>query len=366
MRLIKKIDLYILRRYFTTFFFVFAMFMLIAVVIDISERLEDFTRPNHNGEYPTVLEVIRDYYFNFIPYMGAILAPVFLFISVIFFTTKMTYNKEIVAMASSGVSIYRILVPYMVGASFLCVGLYFANNWLVPDANKGRLAFEFEHVRSAKHYTTNIIREPEPGIIVYLVNFNHRNNRGGAISIDFIENGELKRKIRADNANFLPGSGRWQLKNFKSRTFYGEEEVYDFQAVKDTTLPITPDDFEPHTDTKDKMDMQELKQFIAEESKKGTENLAFYKVEGHRRSASAFSMIILTLIGAVMGTRREKKGGVGLNLAMGVGLSAALIFFSQFSTTFSTKGNLHPFLGAWIPNFVFGIIALILLRFSPK
>ena len=310
--------------------------------------------------------MIFEYYFNFIPFIDALLSPVFIFISVIFFTSRMAYNSEFVAILSSGISFYRLLVPYLIAASFLAGILLFANHYGIPNANEGRLAFEYAYIKSPyRNVDRNIYMQLKQGEYIYMENFTHKQNVGYKFSYEVINDGRLERKLRAERIEWLDDQQKWRLKNYYVRKFDLDAEVIEKGNTMDTVLGFRPHDFEKRISMKEEMNSPELKEYIDKLVLRGADNTEYYLIELHRRTSDAFTIIILTMIGVSLASRKV-RGGLGLHIVLGFLLSSVYIIFMRFSTTFSTNGDLSPLLSVWIPNIIFSALAIILLRRAPK
>jgi lipopolysaccharide export system permease protein len=359
--MLKKIDLYIIRKFLGTFFFAMTLIIFIVIIIDLSERIDDFIE-----KQAPLNEIIFVYYFNFIPYFVNLFSPLFTFIAVIFFTSRMAFNTEIIAILSSGVSFRRMLRPYFISAILLSMLSIYLTNFLIPPANKQRLDFEYTYVRTPPRFRDrNIHMQVRPGEFVYLESFNDRTHVGYRFALEKITDGQLQYKMLADHVRWDSVSGHWTIENYNVRTIEGLHEELSFGRTLDTILPFTPRDFIQNLKEMETMSFGELREFIANERLKGSENVKFYEVEMHRRMAFPFSTMVLTLIGVSLSSRKV-RGGIGLHLGFGISLSFAFILFMQVSTTFATKGNLHPMLSVWIPNIIFGILGIYLLRAAPK
>lgn len=362
-----RLDRYIIGKFLVTYFFVFWVIMAIAIVIDVSEKMEDFLDEDFTA---TTWETIRGYYIPFVPWMGAILTPLLIFLSVIFFTSRMAFNTEIVAILSSGISFRRFLRPYLLTGLLLGGGMWYANHFLVPDANKTRLAFDGQFFRGTRHYGDNITLRLDSLTFVSLSRFKYQRNEGVNFRMDRFRPAagggrELAYQMNARRVIWEPDSLRWRFADYTAWYLDGLEERWETGKAFDTVLAMRPDDFEVDAWYKDQYDLVEMREFLRKERAQGSGNLEAYEVERERRTATAIAIVILTIMGATIASRKL-RGGIGLHLAFGVGLSALYIVFLQFSSTFSIKGSLDPVIGANIPNLVFAGIALWLIRRAPK
>lgn len=355
------LDRYIIKKFLGTFFFSLALFFTVAIIIDLVERVDDFVR----SSAPLSL-IISNYYLPFIPWIGAILFPLFVFIAVLFFTSKLAGQSEVIGMLGNSVSYYRLLVPYIVTSLFLAVVLYFANHYVVPYSNAKKLAFESTYFPGGyKSSDQNIHIRLSSNDFLFLENYNHRENEGYKFSFEKYLNGKLVSKISADKIEWDYVEKAWKIYNVRSRDWYKGTESFNFSESKIEHYPITPNDFERKKETKEAMTTPEIDRFIAQEEARGADNLQLFYVEKFRRTAACYSLLIMTLIGVAVGGRKS-RGGTGSSIAIGLLLSASYVLFMQMSTTFANQAGLNPILGTWIPNILFTFIALLLLLRAQK
>ncbi|HEY6160503.1 MAG TPA: LptF/LptG family permease [Bacteroidia bacterium] len=361
MALFKKLDLYILRKFLGTFFLAIGLIMLIVIVFDISEKIEDFI-----DHHAPVGAIIFDYYLNFIPYFANLFSPLFCFISVIYFTSRMAYRTEIVAILSSGVSFNRLLFPYVIGACIIAGGSFYLNHYIIPHANKHRQLFENAYVHNPyQNQESNIHREVAKGTTIYFSNYNNMQNIGYLFSMDKFMNGERYYHLRSDYIQWDSLKGKWVIYNYFIRLIDGDKEYVRTGAQLDTALSFVPADFSMRDEVVESMNKSELDAFIASEKEKGSQSIPTYEVEKYKRTAFPFATIILTLIGVAIASRKV-RGGIGLHLVLGIGLSFGYIVFLQIATTMSVKAGLPAIAAVWIPNVIFGAVALVLLRTAQK
>ncbi len=311
--------------------------------------------------------IVFDYYLNFIPYYTNLFMFLFIFISVIFFTSKMASKTEIIAIISSGISFRRFLFPYFISALILAIASFFLSNFIIPSANKVRLDFEDTYVNGTYYNSErNIHKQIEPGVFIFMENFNTRTNTGNRFTIEKFDGKKLISKLTSHSITWDSTLEKWSISNYYIRDIKeNNREILTKGKKIDTTLSITPLDFQRRDTEKVKMDYSELNDFIDMKLMRGETDAANYLIEKHQRMAFPFSTFILTLIGVSLASQK-KRGGAGLNIGLGLLLSFAYIFFMQLSQQFSLKGNLHPGVSAWIPNIVFSIIAFFLYRIAPK
>lgn len=335
--------------------------VLIAVIFDISEKLDDFLKRD-----APMNAIFFDYYINFIPYFVNLFSPLFIFISVVFFTSRMAQQTEIIAIINSGVSFWRLMRPYFITAAMLAVFSFWLNNFILPHANRDRLEFENTYINGLKGFTErNIHRQTAPGESIYFQSFNNRDNRGYRFTLEKFKDSQLVFKLSAETCQWDSLKNKWTLKNFKEHKFNGMEEKIRVGRVMDTTLNINPAEFRRRVTNVQTLNYGELNDFIEQETKRGSGDIEFYKVEKYMRTSMPFASFILTLIGVALSSRKV-RGGIGVNLAFGFVISFAYIMFMQVSSTFATNGSLHPALAVWIPNITFSILAIYLAIKAPK
>ncbi|MBC8048177.1 MAG: LptF/LptG family permease [Fimbriimonadaceae bacterium] len=356
-------DRYIIRQFLTTTLFTFLVILAISIVIDYSEKTGHFVKKN-----PPSSEVFG-YYMDFIPYILSQLAPLLIFLSVIIFTSRLAYNSEIIAVFNSGATYRRFLRPYIICAIFSGLLLLYANHWIVPEANKGKMEFEAKYIKPPKNFESNIHLRLDKNTFVSLERFKFKNNEGTNFTIEkYTGTGTEKRlayKINSDKIQLLPGENKWRLNNYKRWEINGLQEGYTTGKILDTVLNMQPDDFDVSETIKETLNYAEMEDFIKEEKIKGTGGIEFFKVEQYRRTSYALSVIIMVIMGAAAGSKKI-RGGIGLNLVFAIALSSLFVVFQQFSATFSTRGSLPPIIGTNIPNLIFLVITVYIVRNSSR
>ena len=356
----KKLDWYIIKKFYNTFFFAILVLAVISCVIDYSEKVDDFV--SKKAPFLAVL----NYYKDFVPHITALLFPLFIFIATIFFTSQIAYKSEIIAILASGVSFTRFLRPYVIGGGALCVLSLLMNHWIIPIANKERLAFEDRYVHDFNPYTgDNIHLGISKGHFVFFQTYNLGTNTGTHFTEEQINGTLLTEKVMADNVSYDSVKKIWHLRNVLIRKNDSTHEELKRVPELDMKYPFVPKDLNKSDAIKEALTTPELMSYIQQEQQRGRENLNFYYVERDRRTAQPFAGFILTIIGGCIASRKI-RGGSGLHLALGIVISAVYIMFLQTSTTFSTKANLNPFISVWIPNVIFGGLAWYLYRRQVK
>lgn len=354
--MITKLDRYILRKFFGTFFYAILIMAVIAGVIDYSEKVNSFVA----NKVPAM--EIAGYFRDFIPHIIALLFALFIFIATIFFTSKLAYKSEIIAILASGVSFRRFLRPYVIGAGAICTGFLLANHWLVPRANKHRIEFEDKYIHKAVLMSDrNVHLRLSKNLYVYVQSYDYTINSGYRFSAETIDSTNLSEKLMADRISYDSIKKVWNLYNVTIRKNNGINEDLKFLSELTLPYPFTPADLKNDDDIKETLTTPELNRFIAREKQRGRESLNFYYVEKYRRTAQPAAGFILCIIGACIACRKI-RGGSGFHLALGILISAVYMMLLQFSTTFSTKADLDPLIAVWIPNLIFGVVAYFLYR----
>ena len=360
--MLKKIDIYIIKKFLGTFFFTLLMVICVILVFDLSEKLEDFLKNN-----APMQAILFDYYLNLVPYYANMLSPLFIFIAVIFFTSKMASNSEIVAILSGGVKFNRLLRPFLICA-FLLSGLsYYLNNFLIPAANKERLVFEEIYYRNKlRNFSKDIHMKIDDGTFIYMSKFVIELNVGNNFSLEkFDDNGKLSYKLLSDNAKWDTTANQWMVTNFVEREIDELTETINSGPKKFLDINLKPEEFKLRTNYVIAMGYFELNDFIEEQKFKGSQQIVNYELERQQRSSYPFATIILTLIGVSVSSRKV-RGGIGMHLGVGLALSFSFIMFMKITQTFSTNGGLDPMIAMWIPNGVYGILAVYLIKKAPK
>jgi lipopolysaccharide export system permease protein len=354
----KKLDIYIFRKFLGTFFFALGLIILIAIVFDISEKIDDFLEKDAPFK-----EIVFDYYLNFIPYFGNLFSPLFIFISVIFFTSRMAGQTEIVAILASGISFRRFLLPYIVAATVLALISLYLNNSVLPHSNVKRTNFELKYIKNPYIYKNrNVHRQISPGQYIYFESYNNFDNIGYQFSFERFEKGRMTYKMLADRIFWDSTKTKWTIENYFTRGINGMTEVTKSGYRMDTTFAFTPADFNRRVNyAVETMDYGELNSFIKGEQMRGSEEVVFYQIEKYKRFSYPFATFILTLMGVALSSKKV-RGGIGIQLGLGILLSFTYIMFMQITTTFATNGNVPAIIAVWIPNIVFTLVAVLLIR----
>ncbi len=358
---LKKIDIYIIKKFLGTFFFAISLLIVIVIIFDISEKIDDFIEK----EAP-LTDIIFSYYLNFIPYFINLFSYLFTFIAVIFFTSKMAADSEIVAILGSGVSFWRFLRPYLIAATVLGLMSFYLANFLIPRTNKTMMIFEKTYLKNPyRNRDYNMHMQIKPGTFVYLESYNNETNTGFKFSLEKFQSNKLVYKLNSNRILWDSVSGLWKIKDYYIRTFDGMDETLRKGKELDTLINLDPREFTFILDDLKTLNYFELRAFIEKEKLKGSEKIKEYEVDKQKRIAFPFATIILTMIGVSLSSRKV-RGGIGMHLGLGIALTFGFILFQQISTVFATHGDLNPALAVWLPNIIFGVLALFLLRIAPK
>lgn len=362
--LFKRIDWYIIGKFLGTFFFSLALILAIAVIFDYNEHVDKFVQ----NEAPWHA-IIFDYYFNFVPYFGNLFSALFVFIAVIFFTSKLAEHSEIIAMYSTGISMHRIMRPYMFSALVIAIMTYALSAYVIPKGNVTRIQFENTYKKKQMvESSRNIQMEVEDNVIAYFDRFEKSNSTGYRFILDQYEGNTLRSHFTAKSIVYQNNAEMpdlWTAKNWQKRDITDTLEVITSGSQLDTLIAIRPYDLMVFDMQQETMTSPELKHYIERQRRRGFANIKAFEVEYHKRIASSFAAFIMTLIGVSLSSRKV-KGGMGLNLGIGIGLIFAYILFQTVSASFATRGNMAPALAAWLPNILFFVVGVFLYWKAPK
>jgi len=357
---LKRIDYYIITKFLGTFFLAIVLIISIAVVFDVSEKLDNFMEKN-----APLRAIVFDYYLNFIPYFANLFSALFTFISVIFFTSKMAENSEIIAIQASGISFHRLVRPYMISAGIIAVMTFVLSGYIIPKANEERLNFQEIYVKSKR--TTDVSKvqmEVSPGKILYVDYFDKKSNRGYRVSLEKFEGKTLVSRMTAETLDW-DSAYQWTARKYMIRDFDGMYEKLTTGSVIDTIIPVQPSEFFIYYGMYEQMTNNELKAYIDKQKNRGVGNIKEFEIEYEKRFAFSFAAFILTIIGVSLSSKKV-KGGMGMNLGFGLIISFSYILFYTVSSTFAISGALSPFMAVWLPNFIYTAIAIYLYRRAPK
>jgi len=355
------IDKYIIKKYLGTFVFTMAIFTVVAVIFDISEKMDDFMK-NH----APFSKIVFEYYAGFIPFYLNFLSPLINFIAVIFFTAKMADQTEIVPILSGGMTFRRFLRPYFISASLICVVTLVFNIYIIPRTNKLKIDFENTYVKPLDNNNKSSTHmQIDTNSFVYIDNFDNTRKVGYNFILEKFNGQDLKEKLIADRISWDSVKNVWRIDNYSVRLINGLNEKMIKGTSKDTVLDMEPQDFEIRDNVFEAMTTKELNERIKKEEIRGTGLMVNMKLEKYKRFIYPFSAYILTLMGVSLSSKKV-RGGIGLSLGLGIALSFTYILFIQFANMFSLKGGLPPIIAVFIPSIVFLLVGLYLLYKAPK
>jgi lipopolysaccharide export system permease protein len=354
------IDWYIIRQFLGTFVFSIVLMIAITVVFDVNEKLDYFLKPE-----VTVREIIFDYYFNFIPYFISLFSPLFIFISVIFFTSNLANRSEIIAILSNGISFRRLMVPYIISAFVIASCNFVLTGYIIPPASIARIDFQNKYIKNKKiDYGNHIQLEVEPGVFAYFDSYRDGSRMGYRFSLDHFEGKTLVSRLTASSIRY-DSLYQWTIIDYVIRYFDDMHERIATGTRKDTTLTFMPSDFLISENDCQTMTNPQLARNIAHQKQRGIGNVQIFEIEYHQRFATILSFFIMTIIGVALSSRKI-KGGMGLNIGIGIGLSFSYILFSKITSTFAVSGNVSPMIAVWIPNMIYTVITIFLYRRAPN
>ena len=361
-KLLKRLDWYIMKKFLGTYVFAIALIISIAVVFDFNEKQDRFM--SHDAPWSAI---IFDYYLNFIPYFANLFSPLFVFIAVIFFTSKLAENSEIIAMFSTGMSFKRMLRPYMLSAAIIAVVTFGLGAYIIPKGSVTRINFEDKYYKSRKMNTArNIQLEVDSGVIAYIDRFENYSNTGYRFSLDKFKGKQLVSHLTARSITYDTAAvHKWIVKDYMIREMDGMKEIITQGARIDTTLFMEPADFLIMKNQQEMLTSPQLSEYIDRQKQRGFANIKEFEIEYHKRIAMSFASFILTLIGVSLSSRKT-KGGMGLHLGIGLALSFSYILFQTIASTFAVNGNMPPAIAVWIPNILYSFIAFYLYQKAPK
>jgi lipopolysaccharide export system permease protein len=344
------------------------LFMVVAVAVDSSEKTDDFVKTGLSS-----FQIIKEYYIGFVPYIWGLLFPLFVFIAVIFFTSRMATRSEIIAILASGTSYNRMLRAYVVGGILLGTALWFGSRYLIPRANAIRSNFQLNYIDKndpSKNIMENSCRDCfyrriDSNTYIGIKQYDTSSMSASQFFMEKVKNDKVVYNLRANGIHWDKTIRKWKLTNVVERKLDStgvNTTNYDTLTI---SISLKPQELRKDEYLKDKLSTPRLVAFIEQEEERGTEGLAALKVERYRRTATSFSVLLLTLIGAVIASRRT-RGGSGMHLAIGIITAALFIMSDRFSTVFATKSNFPPLLAAWLPNIAFSIVAFWMYKKTPK
>lgn len=363
-RYIKRLDWYIIGKFIGTYVFSIALIISISIVFDFNDNLSKFTQ--YHAPWRAI---IFDYYANFIPYYSNLFSPLFVFIAVIFFTSKLAGNSEIIAMLASGVSFNRLMRPYMISCVLIAMLSFYLSAYVIPHGTVIRQNFEALYKNSRKRTSAdNVQLQVGKGVIAYIQHYDNKTKEGFGFSLDKFQNKKLVSHMTAMQVNYdtiAESKYHWTLRNWKIREMKGLREKITSGSEKDTLIQMEPTDLVYSKGQQETFTSPQLKEYIAKQINRGSSNVVQYQVEYHKRIASSFAAFILTIIGLSLSSKK-RKGGMGMYLGIGLALSFTYILLQTVSSTFAIKASAPPMLAAWVPNIIFTIVAYFCYRKAPN
>ena len=363
-RYLSRLDRYIIYKFIGTYIYSILLIISVSIVFDVNENLAKFST------YGAPLKaIVFDYYANFIPYFANLFSPLFVFIAVIFFTSKLAGNSEVIAMLAAGVSFKRLLRPYMISAAFIAILNFLLGAYVIPKGNMVKMEFESKYKNKKINLSANNVQlMVSPGTIAYIQQYDDRFRTGYGFSLDKFENKKLVSHMSASTIQYDSISDtryHWKARNYKIRTLKGLREDIKSGEVIDTMIQMEPMDLIYSKGQQETLTSPELRDYISKQVERGSGNVVPYEVEYHKRIATSFASFILTIIGASLSSRK-RKGGMGLYLGIGLALSFAYILLQTISSTFAINADTPPMLAAWIPNLLYVFIAYFCYRQAPN
>lgn len=361
---VKRLDRYIIVKFLSTYIFLITIIITIAIIFDFNERIDKFTQ-----SHVSMQKVIFDYYLNFIPYFVNLFSPLFVFIAVIFFTTKLADNSEIIAMKAAGMSFRRLLRPYMFSAALIAICTFVLGAYVIPRGNVAKVNFENTYIKKKRStIVENVQLQVAPGVVAYISNFDNETKRGFGFSLDKFQGKKIVSRLTATTIQYdtlADNKYHWTLQQYNIREFKGLREVIKSGIKIDSTIQMEPSDFFYINNQQETMTLPALREFVKRQNERGASGVSAFEVEYHKRFASPFAAFILTLIGAALSSQK-RKGGMGTSIGIGLALSFSYILLQTVSATFATNAGWPPMLAVWIPNILFVGIAFYLYRRTPQ
>ena len=363
-RLMKRMDWYIIKKFIGTYIYSIILIISIAIVFDVNENLAKFSQYN-----APLKAIVFDYYVNFVPFYANLFSPLFVFIAVIFFTSKLAGNSEIISILASGMSFRRLMRPYMVSCVLISLVTFYLGAYVIPHGTVIRQNFETMYKNKKRNTSAeNVQLQVGPGVIAYIQYYDNRRKSGYGFCLDKFENKKLVSHLSASEIQYDTISDskfHWHITNWKERRLRGLREQITEGARKDTVIMMEPTDLVYSKGQQETFTSPELRDYISKQQSRGSGNVVQYEVEYHKRIATSFASFILTIIGASLSSRK-RKGGMGLYLGLGLVLSFTYIMLQTVSSTFAINTGFPPVVAAWLPNIVFAVVAYFCYRHAPN
>ena len=359
---IRILDRYIAKKFIMTFFLSLLLIIIIVIIFDLSEKIDDFVK----NEAP-VKEIIFDYYCNYLPYLVNMFASLFVFITVIFFTSRMASNSEIIAILSSGISFHRMMVPYLASAALIALLSLGLNLYVIPQSNATRMEFETKYVKNRNVFNLNNIHyQISPGQFVYIESFSRWNNTAYKLTIEDMDGHRLVRKVSAESAVWDTTMDGWHMRKVLIRDYTtGLKDNTVYKEEADTVIALKLKDLFNNEKTVETLPIGPLNELIRRQRLRGDANVMFASIERLRRLTMPFSALILTVIGVSL-SARKRRGGIGWNIGIGIALAFSYIFFMRVSEMFVYTDTLPPGIALWLPNVLYAVIAFFLYKRACK
>lgn len=359
--MLKRLDWYIIKKFLGTFFFSLLLIIIVVLVFTYSEQADNFQYNNAPDG------VILKYYLTLAPFFATLFSPTFTFIAVVFFTSKMAFNSEIIGIFSNGVSFHRLLRPYFIAAFIIAAFSFLLTNFILPATNKVKNEIHDTYIKKRKvgEQNTDIHMQLEKGLFISIGSYSIDNQKGRRVKLERFENGVMQATITASEIQWNAEKNNWILKDYHKRELYELKETLTKGKQLDTLLNLTPKEFIIQDNTTESMTLGQLYAFIKDQKTKGTNNVAEYQVKLYERLASPLATFILTLIGVSLASRKI-RGGIGLHLGLGLLIAFSYLMFMRISTVIASAGTISPLLAIWLPNIIFAAIAYALYRLAPK
>jgi len=355
----KRLDRYIIGKFLVSFFYTALLFTMIAIVIDFAEKSEKILNSEASWN-----QILFTYYVNYIPYINGLLWPLFSLIAVIFFTSRLASDSEFIALLNAGIRFERLLLPYLLGSFFIATLYFLGGHYVIPKANKAKFDFEYSQLRDGadKGRTRDVHFMLNEDAKVFVRYYRKTDTSARDVRIEEFENGEIRKVTDIKSMKWVSPPNNWEISEFVEHYYdEGNEQLFKFpDSVREIALNLYPSDFEEFKHDRDQLSSPELLDYLQTQRKRGRSGLKIYEVEFHRRTADAVTIIILTIIGMAVASRKE-RGGAGIHLAVGIALGAIFVFLSRFSIAFASNQSTSAILGVWLPNLLFFGVAIFLV-----
>ncbi|MEK9604420.1 MAG: LptF/LptG family permease [Flavobacteriaceae bacterium] len=352
----KIIDWYIIKKYLSTFVVMILLFIPIGIMVDMAEKIDKIKE----NEVPT--QAILNYYIDFTWYFGNLLFPIFLFLAVIWFTSKLANNTEVIALLSSGISFNRFLRPFLLSAGIIALFAFFSGMFVIPKSNSSYNAFIYKYIdKKNERQTKNLYKQINPKEYIFVSSYDPIRKSANNFTLEHFEDNQMTFKIQANSIRWVDKDSVFRLSNYVKRSLSGDEEIYRRKNRLDTIFDFKIDDLAPVNYKAETLTFGPLNEFIKKEREGGSVMINNHLLVRHKRWSLPFSAFVLTMIGVSVSSFK-RRGGMGVNLAFGIALGFLFIFFDKIFSVMVSKSNFSPFLGAWLPIFIFGVLAILLLR----